>query len=171
MPALAASSARISLSGSARASAGSTSASTSSGTDRPPARHGYAVLDGGKCAMALGDAHITHDPVGGQGANAASRAAWALGELLLDRVRLGSALDEAFCAQAEQRLWEVLQPLTSFSNAMLGPATPHAIDVFLAAAQNPAIADGFVNNFNYPDRMWACLDSAEGAERFLASFA
>lgn len=144
---------------------------TINGSITPTVRHGYAVLDGGKCAVALGDAHITHDPVAGQGANAASRAAWVLGELLLDRVRQGSALDEAFCAQAEQRLWEVLQPSTSFTNAMLGPATPHAIDVFVAAAQNPAIADGFVDNFNYPDRLWACLGSAEGAERFLASFA
>jgi 2-polyprenyl-6-methoxyphenol hydroxylase-like FAD-dependent oxidoreductase len=144
---------------------------TVNGSITPTVRHGYAVLDGGKCAVALGDAHITHDPLAGQGANAASRAAWVFGELLLDRVRQGSALDEAFCVQAEQRLWEVLQPVTSFSNAMLGPAPPHAIGVFLAAAQNQAIADGFVNNFNYPDRMWACLGSPEGAERFLASFA
>lgn len=144
---------------------------TLNGAITPTVRRGYAVLDSGRCVMALGDAHITHDPVVGQGANAASRAAWTLGELLLDRVREGSALDEGFCVRAEQRLWEVLQPVTSFSNAMLGAPTPHAVSIFVAAAQNQAVADGFVNNFNHPDRMWASLESPEGAERFLAGFA
>jgi 2-polyprenyl-6-methoxyphenol hydroxylase-like FAD-dependent oxidoreductase len=144
---------------------------TVNGAITPMVRHGYAVLAGGTCAVALGDAHITHDPVAGQGANAASRAAWLFGELLLDRVRQGGALDEAFCAQAEQRLWEVLQPVTSLSNLMLGSPPPHALGVFLAAAQNQAIAQGFVDNFNYPDRMWEFLGTPEGAERFLAGFA
>ena len=144
---------------------------TLNGAVTPVVRRGYTVLDDGRCVMAVGDAHITHDPVAGQGANAASRGAWTLGELLLERVRQERALDEGFCAQAEQRRWEVLQPVTAFSNAMLGPASPHALAIFEAAAQNPAIADGFVNNFNYPDRMWACLGSPEGAARFLASFA
>jgi hypothetical protein len=65
----------------------------------------------------------------------------------------------------------VLQSVTSLSNLMLGSPPPHALGVFVAAAQNQAIADGFVNNFNYPDRMWETLGSPEGAERFLASFA
>jgi 2-polyprenyl-6-methoxyphenol hydroxylase-like FAD-dependent oxidoreductase len=141
------------------------------GAITPTVRRGYALLDGGQCVMALGDAHITHDPVVGQGANAASRAAWTLGELLVEQVSEGGGFDEAFCARAEQRLWEVLEPATAFSNAMLGPPAPHVLDIFVAAAQNPAVADGFVNNFNYPDRMWACLGSPEGAQRFLAQLA
>jgi 2-polyprenyl-6-methoxyphenol hydroxylase-like FAD-dependent oxidoreductase len=142
-----------------------------SGAITPTVRRGHVTLGNGRCVMALGDAHIAHDPAAGQGANAASRAAWTLGELLISRVREGNALDEAFCAQAEQRLWDVVRPMTEFSNAMLGPPEPHALGIFLAAAQNPALADGFINNFNYPDRMWECLGSPEGAQRFLAQFA
>ena len=141
------------------------------GAITPTVRRGHAVLAGGRCVMALGDAHITHDPVVGQGANAASRAAFALGELLIERVRERSALDQGFCARAEQRLWEVLQPATAFSNAMLGPPPPHVLSIFAAAAENQAVADGFVNNFNDPARMWECLGSPEGAARFLASVA
>jgi 2-polyprenyl-6-methoxyphenol hydroxylase-like FAD-dependent oxidoreductase len=140
-----------------------------SGAVTPVVRRFHAVLDGGRCAVALGDTHITHDPAGGQGANAAARAAWAFGELLLERLRQGGALDEGFCARAEQRLWEVLEPVTLFSNALLGPPPPHVMALFAAAGRSQAVADGFANNFNHPDRLWASMATPEGTERFLAS--
>jgi hypothetical protein len=45
--------------------------------------------------------HILNDPIIAQGANTASRCAWVLGEALR-RI----PLDEAFCRETEQQLWE-----------------------------------------------------------------
>jgi 2-polyprenyl-6-methoxyphenol hydroxylase-like FAD-dependent oxidoreductase len=121
--------------------------------------------------VALGDTHVTHDPVAGQGANAASRAAWLFGELLLDRLRQGGALDQAFCAHAEQRLWDMLQPIAQFSNALLQEPPPHAMSLFAGAARSRAVADTFVTSFAHPEVIWAAMSSPEGAERFLTSVA
>jgi 2-polyprenyl-6-methoxyphenol hydroxylase-like FAD-dependent oxidoreductase len=143
---------------------------TLSGAVVPTARRGFAPLPGGRFAMAVGDTHITHDPLTGQGANAASRAAWLLGELLTARARTGEPFDEAFCADAELRLWESARPAAEWTNAFLQPPPPHAIGLLVAAAQNPAIADTLVTNFNHPDRQWAVFSSPDATAAHIASF-
>lgn len=140
------------------------------GAITPVVRRHYVTLGSGHLAVALGDTHVTHDLAAGQGANAAARAAWVFGELLLEQLGQGGTLDQAFCARAEQRLWEVLEPITRFSNALLRPP-PHVIPLFIAAARSRAVADAFVTSFAHPEVMWAALSSPEGVERFLASVA
>lgn len=143
---------------------------TLSGAVVPTARRGWAPLPGGRFAMAVGDAHITHDPLTGQGANAASRAAWLLGELLAAHAHAGGRFDEAFCAQTEQRLWENARPTTEWSNAFLQPPPSHVLGLLVAAAQNQALADAFMTNFNHPDRQWEVLSSPDSTAAFIARF-
>ncbi len=143
---------------------------TLAGGITPTARRGWAPLGGGRFALAVGDAHITHDPLTGQGANAASRAAWSLGELLVARARTGDPFDEAFCAGAEAHLWEDERSVTEWSNAFLQPPPPHAIGLFVAAAQNQALANAFADNFNHPKKQWAVLSSPDATAAFIASF-
>jgi hypothetical protein len=38
-------------------------------------------------------------------------------------------------------------------------------------SQNKALADDFTENFNFPDRQWEHLASAEAAAAYIASFA
>jgi 2-polyprenyl-6-methoxyphenol hydroxylase-like FAD-dependent oxidoreductase len=54
------------------------------GAITPVVRRGYVPLRNGKFALALGDAHILNDPVTAQGANVASRAAWILGQAIMN---------------------------------------------------------------------------------------
>src|SRR5262249_10227071 len=86
----------------------------------PVVRRGVIELGPGCQALALGDAHVTMDPLTAQGANAAAKAAWLLGERLVAHSQAGLALDSAFCAHLEQRLWELLQPFAEWNNAALG---------------------------------------------------
>jgi len=144
---------------------------TLSGAIVPTVRRGWAPLPGGRFAMAVGDTHITHDPLTGQGANAASRAAWLLGRLLVERTRAGGRVDEPFCLDAEQRLWEDARATTEWSNAFLQPPPAHAIGLLVAGAQNPAIANAFVSNFNDPNRQWQVLSSPDATAAFIAGFA
>lgn len=142
---------------------------TLSGAVIPTVRRGLAALSGGRFVLALGDTHVTHDPIVGQGANAASRAAWLLGELVTAHAHAGGRFDEAFCSQAEARLWEVTAASSVWSNAFLQPPPPHAIELLGAAVQSRALADAFVNNFNFPDWMWAAVSSPDGTAAFIAA--
>lgn len=143
---------------------------TLSGAVIPAVRNGVAPLGGGRFALALGDTHITHDPLTGQGANAASRAARVLGQLLVERAREGGAFDEAFCRRSEEIVREDARPVTEWSNAFLQPPPPHAVGLLVAAAQNKAIADAFVTNFDDPARQWEILSDPARTAAFLAGF-
>lgn len=123
---------------------------TLSGSVTPIVRRGWAPLAGGKFALAVGDARITHDPLTGQGANAASRGAFSLGELVVARARAGGQFDEALCASTEQHLRDDAREVTEWSSAFLQPPPPHAIGLLVAAAQNQAVANAFADNFNHP---------------------
>jgi hypothetical protein len=133
------------------------------GAVTPTVRKGYAPLGNGKFALALGDVHIVVDPIIAQGANNASKCAWILGEALLE----DQPLDENFCRETEQKLWEASRAASEWTNATLQPPPPHAIQIFAAAAQNPAIADEIVQNFNAPERNWEIFSSPLNAANFL----
>ena len=135
------------------------------GAITPTVRRGYARLENGRHVLAIGDVHVLNDPILGQGANAASHAAWTAGEAILE----GGPFDEAFCREVEERIWAHARPVTEWSNAALHPPAPHVLDVFRAAAQSKAIADEVVDNFNAPERNWAIFESPEGASAFLRS--
>ncbi|MFS8072024.1 MAG: monooxygenase, partial [Byssovorax sp.] len=84
--------------------------------------------------------------------------------------RTGAPFDEAFCAGAEAHLWEDERSVTEWTNAFLQPPPPHAIGLFVAAAQNQAIANAFADNFNHPKKQWAVLSSPDATAAFIASF-
>jgi len=134
------------------------------GAITPTVRDGYTSLGNGKFAMALGDMHILNDPIIAQGANAASRCAWLLGELLLEDRKL----DETFCRETEQRLWDAARAATEWTNMVLQPPPPYVIELFAAAAQNRALADELTDNFNIPERNLEIFSTPEGAAAFLS---
>ncbi|WP_438024640.1 hypothetical protein [Sorangium sp. So ce233] len=86
-----------------------------------------------------------------------------------DGISIG--LDEAFCADLDDRLWEALRPATEWTNAFLLPPPGHAVALLAAASHSQPLADAFATNFSYPDRQWAILSSPEATARFIASHA
>jgi hypothetical protein len=134
------------------------------GAVTPTVRHGYVPLGNAKFAMAVGDVHMLHDPVIAQGANNASRCAWILGEALVE----ASLLNEEFCSDTEQLLWEAGRASMEWTNASLQPPPPHAVELFVAATQNKQIADELTDNFSAPDKNWEIFRSPENAAAFLA---
>ena len=124
----------------------------------PTVRRGHVALGDGRFAIALGDAHITHDPIGAQGANAASRAAWILGERIVAHLAAGRSFDAEFHAQAEQALWQATRAATEWSNVLLGPPSQRLVDLLIAASREQAIANAYVDNFtDYPERQLDAL--------------
>jgi 2-polyprenyl-6-methoxyphenol hydroxylase-like FAD-dependent oxidoreductase len=133
----------------------------------PTVRKGWATLPNGRCALAIGDAWITNDPLTAQGANLGSYSAFALADLIGAR---SGPFDESFCRRASDSLWEHAKPVVEWSNAFLAPPPPHVVSLFQAAAADRRVADAFVSNFNDPVAMWQTLSSPAGVDGFLAGF-
>jgi 2-polyprenyl-6-methoxyphenol hydroxylase-like FAD-dependent oxidoreductase len=123
----------------------------------PTVRRGYARLPNGRLVVALGDAHVVNDPLTGQGANAASHAAWVLGEAIRD----SADFDEAFCRRVEQQMWVYTGPATEICNARLRPPAPHAVQLLGVAAQHKVIANLYADALHNPARFWEILSSPE----------
>jgi flavin-dependent dehydrogenase len=123
----------------------------------PTVRRGYAQLPNGRLVVALGDTHVVNDPLTGQGANAASHAAWVLAEAIC----AGGEFDQAWCQQAEQQMWTYTGPVTEACNARLRPPAPHAAQLLGVAAQYKTVANMYADNFHNPARFWEIVSSPE----------
>jgi 2-polyprenyl-6-methoxyphenol hydroxylase-like FAD-dependent oxidoreductase len=132
----------------------------------PVVRHGWAELDGGKCALAIGDAWILNDPLTAQGANLGSRTAFALADLL---TTTRGPFDETFCRTTSGQLWEYARYVVEWSNAFLEEPPPHVAELFQQAAADKRVADAFVSNFNNPVTMWRTLASETSVASFIAT--
>ncbi|WP_137992763.1 styrene monooxygenase/indole monooxygenase family protein [Streptomyces vilmorinianum] len=132
----------------------------------PTVRRGWARLADGTCALAIGDAWITNDPLTAQGANLGSHTAFALADLIASAT---GPLDDAFCRDASARLWDHARHVVEWSNAFLAPPPPHVMELFGRAAGDKQIADAFVGRFHDPVAMWAVLSSPEGVDSFVRS--
>jgi 2-polyprenyl-6-methoxyphenol hydroxylase-like FAD-dependent oxidoreductase len=134
----------------------------------PVVRRGYAPVGGGRFAVAVGDTHVLHDPIGGLGANAASAAAWELADVIHEAVQAGQAFDEAFCQRAEARTWESERATTYWNNAMLAPAPAHLAQALFAASQDTHLADAVINTLVYPHKALETFAGPESTMAFIA---
>ncbi|MCP1762180.1 styrene monooxygenase subunit StyA [Bradyrhizobium japonicum] len=116
----------------------------------PTVRNTVVEFDDGKCAIALGDVHAIVDPMMGQGANVASYAAFVLGEEIVN----ADALDVRLCEKIELKRQDRVLAASRWTNVMLQPPTEALGMLIGAMSQNPALANEFTENFNYPDRQW-----------------
>ena len=136
------------------------------GAVTPTVRQSHARLADGTYAIALGDAHVTIDPVCGLGANAASSAAFALGQTILE----GLPFDDEFCRVVDERRLPRVLGSFDFTNFMLQPE-PYLFDVVGAMSAAPVIADDFTEGFTEAERQWRNMSSAGSAAAYLGTFA
>lgn len=134
----------------------------------PAARRAYLALGNGCLAVAVGDALATHDPICAQGANAASRGAFTLGQMIVERLAQAEPFDRAFGEEVDEHLWSVVGPSMAWTNAFLSPPCPSTMALLTAAARCETVADAFVSNFDDPPAQWRILDSPGGVGAFLS---
>jgi 2-polyprenyl-6-methoxyphenol hydroxylase-like FAD-dependent oxidoreductase len=126
----------------------------------PTVRRGYTRLSNGRTVLALGDAHITMDPVTGQGANKASHAAFVAGAAICD----ATAFDEDFCVRVTQQMCDYALPVSDACNARLAPPPQHVVELLVAAARHQPVADFYTGSFNEPDRFWHIVSRQDRTE-------
>ncbi|MFI9361383.1 styrene monooxygenase/indole monooxygenase family protein [Kitasatospora sp. NPDC053057] len=143
---------------------------TLAGRFTPVVRRPVGELPGGQAVLGVADVVVTNDPITGQGANNAAKCAALYLEAIL--AHGDKPFDRDFQQSAFDRFWaETARAVTAWTNAMLAPAPPHAVELFAAAGQVPAVADRFANSFNDPADVEEWLLDPEKAAAYLASVA
>ncbi len=130
----------------------------------PTVRKPYCEVAPGKFVVAVGDAYVANDPVGGQGANLGSASAAVLAQAICRDV----AFDEWFCRGLARDLWAAAEPVVRFNNMFLAPPPPHVQELLGAATASQAVADAFGNLWSAPADMWRTIATPERAAAFLA---
>ncbi|MFD5461839.1 styrene monooxygenase/indole monooxygenase family protein [Kitasatospora sp. NPDC127059] len=134
----------------------------------PVVRRPVGELPGGGSVLGVADVVVTNDPVTGQGANSAAKCAARYLEAIL--AHGDKPFDRDFQQAAFDRFWtDVARPVTTWTNAMLRPAPPHAVELFGAAGRLAAVAERFANSFDDPADVEEWLLDPEKAAGYLAS--
>jgi 2-polyprenyl-6-methoxyphenol hydroxylase-like FAD-dependent oxidoreductase len=124
----------------------------------PVMREDYARLPNGKFVLALGDVHLTMDPVQAQGANSTAYSARVVGDAILE----DDVFDERFMKKVASRRNERLEAANDWINTMIhNPPHTQIPELFNAMVNNQRLADEFTENFNHPIRQVSLLATPE----------
>lgn len=116
----------------------------------PIVRRPVAVLPSGAPVLGIGDAVVLNDPVTGQGANNAAKAALTYRDAI---VRHGERpFDAAWMHSTFAEHWSTAQHSTRFTNLMLSPPE-HVVSALLAAECHPELADRIAAGFDRPETL------------------
>lgn len=135
------------------------------GAVTPVLREDYVRLPNGKFLLALGDVHLTVDPVQAQGANAAAYSARVVGDAIIE----DDVFDERFVKKVAGRRAERIEAANDWINTMIhNPPKPQIPALFSAMVNNSELATEFTENFNYPIEQIDLLDSQERVDAAIA---
>ncbi|MFJ8477245.1 styrene monooxygenase/indole monooxygenase family protein [Kitasatospora sp. NPDC094011] len=141
-----------------------------SGAVTPTVRRPVAELGSGVDAvhvLGLGDAVVVNDPITGQGANGAARAAEAYRRAIREHGDAPFTADW-MCRTAERFWQQHARHTVEFTAAML-TMPDHLQGVFAAAAEHPAVARRLANTYAEPSDHAAWLAGPELTTAYLSS--
>ncbi len=119
------------------------------GSYTPIVRQPCVQLKNGKHVLGIGDAVMLNDPIAGQGANNAGKAAYVYTNSILDRGKL--PFDANWMQQTFETFWETYgQYATDLTRLLLLPPSPHLVRLFNEAANFPKLAAKLANAFDRP---------------------
>jgi hypothetical protein len=135
----------------------------------PTVRKPVASLPSGRPILGMGDVVCLNDPITGQGSNNASKCAASYLKSILSHG--GGSFDPAWMNKTFATFWEYARLVTAWTNGMLEPPPPHAVQLLAAAAAKPSIASWFANGFDDPTRFMPVLADPAATERFIKAAA
>ena len=133
----------------------------------PVVRKPILTLPSGRLVLGLGDAVVRNDPITGQGANNATKAARVYLDAIIERGDL--PFSAAWMQQTFERYWAYARPVVEWTNANLVEPPPHRQRLMAAAAASPAVASAIVNGFDHPPSLMPWWNDAAGTEAFIAA--
>jgi len=117
----------------------------------------------------MGDVVTTNDPITGQGANTASKAAAIYMRCILERGN--RPFDAGWMQQTFEEFWNYAQWVTKWTNSLLVPPEPQILQLMGAASQIPPLAARIANGFNNPPDYSPWWFSTGEAEKFISHLA
>jgi hypothetical protein len=118
------------------------------GSFPPIVRKPICKLPSGGLALGMGDVVATNDPITGQGANTASKAASIYLQRILERGN--KPFDARWMQQTFNTFWDYAQWVVKWTNSLLIPPAPQILQLMGAASQIPPLAGKIANGFNNP---------------------
>lgn len=140
---------------------------TLSGRFAPTVRHPVAVLPSGAEVLGMGDVVVLNDPLTGQGSNNAAKCAAVYLRSIC--AHDGRPYDRNFMQRTFEHYWDYAQYVTAWTNSMLRPPEPHAIEIFMAAADHPEVAYRFASGADNPPDLFSWYMDADLARKYLDS--
>lgn len=136
------------------------------GAITPTVRKPVGWLPSGAAVLGIGDVTILNDPVGGQGANNATKFA----HLLLDRIveRGDRPFDAQWMGAVFEEFWRYSRYVNALNAELLQPPAPHRVQILLAASRHPQIAHDFLNGFDHPPSLFPWFAEPLAAAGYLA---
>ncbi|NDQ56124.1 MAG: oxidoreductase [Acidipila sp.] len=130
----------------------------------PTVRKAFGKLPSGRLVAPVGDTAMLFDPIGGQGANNATRMASFYADRIVERG--ARPFDEQWLTDNFEAFWNGHgRAAYTFNNLLLEPLRPPAKEALLAASRSPAFADFFFGNFSTPNGFFPWVDDMAAARK------
>ncbi|PTQ68050.1 styrene monooxygenase/indole monooxygenase family protein [Celeribacter persicus] len=133
----------------------------------PTVRKPVATLPSGTKVLGLGDAVCLNDPITGQGANNAAKAAAVYFDAIL--AQGDKPFDEAWMVATFERFWDYAQWVVRWTNMMLLPPPPFVLNIMGSAQVLPGLAHRIANGFDDPRDFFPWFADPVAAEDYLTS--
>lgn len=136
------------------------------GSYTPVIRQPTIRLPCGKPVLGMGDTIVLNDPIAGQGANNASKAAQLYMEAITNRGK--AVFDEEWMKETFSSYWNNhAKWATKWTHMMLMPPEPHMISLLEAATYTPTIANKLADGFDDPSTLFPWISHPVDIERMI----
>lgn len=132
----------------------------------PVVRHPVGRLPSGGIVLGMADVVVANDPVSSQGSNNAAHCAAIYQQAIMGHG--DKPFGEDFMRGTFEAFWDFAQYSTVFTNTMLQPLPPHAIELLLAGTQHRQIRDRFTEGFARPRDFFDWFLNPDRAAAYLA---
>ncbi len=123
------------------------------GSYTPVVRHPIIRLPCGKSALGIGDIVVLNDPIAGQGANNAIKAADLYAKEIQEHGE--KPFDERWMHDTFEQYWKFCGKwATKWSHLLLMPPAPHVVALLSAASRSQPIANLLADGFDDPSSLF-----------------
>lgn len=137
-----------------------------SGTFTPVIRNPIAKLSNNRFVFGLGDTVVLNDPLAGQGANNATKAANVYFEEIIKNTT--NNFNETWMNETYEKYWNTYGKWTTrWSNILLSPPPDYVFEFLQFASENETAANILANGFNNPDTLFPWIENAEETRRLI----
>lgn len=147
----------------------SDSKATLLGRYTPVVRHPTFKLPSGHHVLALADTMVLNDPIAGQGANNASKAA----HLYLQQIikHDNQQLDKTWMLETGELYWKTIgEWSTKWTQTLLMPPEPHVIGLLNAASRLQPLANRLADGFDDPSTLFPWIMHSEDTKEIVQSY-